>query len=161
MNITRRAALMGSIVLPLGVAACAGKTAAQVGQTVVSDVQLIGNALSASLPALAVVSGLSASAVSSIQAAIGQIGTIGQQIVAGMTVAQGQPLVQQIETDFGTVLGIVSGLPLPGGISQVIAAVQILLPVVEAAVGMAVAAGAPAGAMTPAKARLILATAAR
>lgn len=156
MQISRRVLLGASALLPLGLAACVGQDAATIGQQVVTDVRLIANGLAAELPAISTLTGVDAATLADINAKVAEALAAAQQVVAGMAQSAAQPLVQQIGSDVAAVLAALGGVTsIPTNVQQIIAAVEALLPVVMAAVGLFAA--RKATRMTPAQARVVLA----
>lgn len=159
----RRDLIRGMMAVPaIAVLGAAGCTTAQttVAQTVVNDVDMTAKAFETVLPNFAKIAGINAATVATIYGWIGNITTVARQIVAGMSQSAAQPLVQQIESDVNNIVGVLSTLPLPPTIMTVVDAAAVLLPVIEAAVGLVTPASmqmrtAHAG-MTPDEARAAL-----
>ena len=125
----------------LALAACAGQTATQVAQTAITDAGLVANALVSVLPNLqGVPPDVSSLVATDAQKAV----TMAQSLNSTMTQASAQPIIQQIQTDATAVAAAVQPYVPPGSpAAMILADVQILLPVLLLAVGLA----APAPAM--------------
>lgn len=162
MTLSRRAALQRGLMLacaPIALAGCAtltGRTAATIAAQVVSDAQTIATGLSGVLPALTALRTIPAATASSVSTLLSEAIGVAKSISSGMTASAAQPLVKQIEGDVNAAVQALAVLPLPPSIESVLLAAQVLLPVVESAVGLAVPAGAVKGGMTPAQARAVL-----
>jgi hypothetical protein len=173
LTVTRRNLLGSSILtggallaVTTGLAAC---TAAQVNNALVqagTDAKLIGNGLLSVLPQLATVAGITPATLAAVQAAVTGIQTAATAIAAASSASAALPAVQSLEADFNAIIGALASVPLiPPPISTALQAASILLPIIEAAVGLvlpaqAVAphamATAPASMNTPDSARLFL-----
>ena len=100
--ITRRT--LAALLPAAALTACAGQTTAQLAQTVVTDAGLVANALTNVLPNLqGVPPGVADKVASYAQQAVGAA----QSLVATMTQAQAQPVIQQIQTDVKAVAAAV------------------------------------------------------
>lgn len=158
----RRQILAASAWLPIGyvvsgMSSCGG--VAVVSQQAAQDVSLIANGLSSALSGLGNVQGISASLVGTVGSYVAAIQKVASSVTAGMANATAASAVQQIETLLNSIVGALAGLALPSPFGPVLAAATVLLPIVEAAIGMVVAAVHPApaaSAMTPDAARLVL-----
>ena len=153
MYLSRRslfAGLAGTSLL--GLAGCAGLTAQQVAQKVVTDVELIANGFAKALPALTLPSQY-ASAVARLAVYMKEVVTISSGISASLTKTAAQPVVAQIIQDINAALGVAAALPLPPPIQQLLVAASILVPVLESGVGLPVTVSASRSSMTPAQAR--------
>lgn len=158
MIASRRSILLAACAaLPL--AACAGVTPAQLASDAVTDLGLIANGFTALLPEVSGITGLSSGAVASIENFLSEAKTTASNVSATITQAAALPVVQQIETYFQEALNLLGVVSLPAPFSTVITALKVLLPVVEAAVGLTAPVGAAPGGMTPAQARAVLAVA--
>ena len=136
--------------------ACSTATVSSVSATVVSDVNLIGSALQTALPSLQILTGLNTTQASSVIPKVESI--IGLAATFTTTVAQNtaQTIVTQINADFAALETALAGLPLPPNVSTVMAAIGVLLPVIDVAIGLAAPAMASPGRMTPDEARVAL-----
>lgn len=148
-----------SAIVPAALlAGCAtGKTASQVTAQVLTDINLEASGLANALPLLTAAKGISAAIVSKAQAIIARIQVAAASMTATVTSAQAQATVTQIETDVNAVVALLAGMPLPPAISGVLQAAVVLLPLIEAGVGLAVPVGATPSAMSAAQARMVLA----
>lgn len=153
----RRSILAGCSALAL--AGCAGLSPAQIARQAVTDLGLIANGFAAGTPELASITGISAATLTSVSALFGKAQALAAGISATVTAETAKPVVQQIEAYFGEALTLLGDLLLPPPFSTVLTALNVLLPVVEAAVGLPVPVGAALGGMTPAQARAVLASA--
>jgi hypothetical protein len=132
-----------------------------VGQ-VSSDVALVATGLQGALQQLGSIPSLSisAAALSTAGSAIASLQALAAQVAQASSVAAQQPLIQKIATYAGTVLSVLTPaialIPGAQGVAAALAAVQVLLPVILAAVGLALPASAAPSGMTSGEARLIL-----
>lgn len=144
------------------VAACATQTpgttpVATTPATVVSDVNTIAAALQAELPALSAIPGVN---VGSVSSAIADVQKAASAVTAAMALTSSQSSVNQIAADVSALVGAIPPGVLPPNVQTVITAAQVLLPVVELAVGLAAPAGATPTSMTADQARAVLKAAA-
>lgn len=127
--------------------ACAGtggQTPAQIAQTAITDAQLIANALSNVLPNL---QGVSPAIASQVTMYAQQAVAAAQSLVATMTQAAAQPIIQQIQTDVTAVAATVQPYLKPGSTAATILSdAQVLMPLLLLAVGLTMQAAAKAGA---------------
>jgi hypothetical protein len=158
--VSRRTVLSMAAALPI--AACAGQSASQVTQEVVSDIGLVATGLNGALPALAQVAGISASTVATVGQYVGKVQTLASGVSTALSTSSALSTVQQIGSVIGQI-ATVAGPLLPPPWGTAVAAAEVLLPVIEAGVGMIVnatnstaAPGAAAPVMSPDAARLIL-----
>jgi hypothetical protein len=159
----RRAFLLGAS--GAGLAACTTASVDAGLATAASDVATIAAALPAVLTQLGTLSipGLTPAIVATVGVAVSGIQTVASALSGAATAAAAQPLVAKVETYVNGIVTALAGLPLPPPISTALTAASILLPVIEAAIGL-VTTPAPAAArmaasapsMSPAQARLIL-----
>lgn len=158
----RRELLATTALLPLVACASTGGTLSQA----ISDVQTIASGLAGVLPQLGAVTGIPASIVGQAGGIISKIQSIASAMAGVVSTAAAQGAVQQLETLvnglIAAVAPFVAAVPVVG---QVFAAAAVLLPVIEAAVGLVVAPPARAirgvAPMTPDQARMILEAAGR
>lgn len=154
-QISRRTALLGTSALTLAaLAACAGQTAAQVTQEIITDGTGIANGLATfvttaqGIPSTvaATITGWAKDAV----AAAGKLST-------AMSLSAGQTIAQQISTDVSSVAQAVAGFNIgPAAqalLNDLIVAIQIFLPLFVSIVGTATVV-APNSAGAAAMARL-------
>lgn len=120
----------------------------------------IASGLKNVLPQLASVTGVSAGIMEKVSADVADIQAVAATLQTTSTANAAQPMVSRIEGDVSAVLGALAGIPLPSPIGQVIAAVNVLLPVIETIVGVVVPSGAAnkaaAAHMTEAQALAVL-----
>lgn len=160
----RRTLLAVSALAPAAILAGCATTGSvtTISAQVVSDVNLIANALESELPALQTVIGTNLSAGNTVLEQIKAIVAAAAGFADTISQANAQGIVTQIATDYGALmqtLAPVMGL-LPPPIPQVLTAAGILLPVIEIALGMVTTAGAKApDPATVAQARVVLAAA--
>jgi hypothetical protein len=140
-------------IMVAAVAGCA-TSSGDVPATVASDAALIASGLAGAFKNIPAVP-------SNVPAALADLATAAQALDAADTASAARPLVERIITDVAAVVTATAGMPLPAPIAEALAAAQVLLPVIEAAVGMIANATAEHVGMTPGEARLILRAAAR
>lgn len=127
---------------------------------VVADVTNIANAFARSLPQITALS-LSANTKAMISADVSDLNAVAKALTSAATTTTAQPLVQKVENDVNAVMDAVAALPgLPLALSGILQAATVLLPIIEASVGLAVpvatASRAKATGMTPDEARALL-----
>lgn len=105
---------------------------------IMSDITLITRGLNQVLAQLGQfnIPGLTPALVADVGVAINGITAIAQQIATVTSNAEAQPLVQKIGTYLTAVLNVLTTLPLPAPILMGLRAVAMLLPFIEAAVGL-------------------------
>lgn len=166
---TRRALLRTTALIPVvALAACSGMSTSSssvsgIASQVIQDVSLIATGLSGALPGLlssGVVTGTVGTNIANI---ISKITSVASTVTSSLTTVQAQPQIQQLETLVNSLVTTAAGLSLPTPFGPALAAASVLLPVVEAGVGLLVstATTTAAAAMTPESARLILQAAAK
>ena len=155
MRTSRRSLLALASLVPFTfIAGCAVSSTSQL-QTVVSDINLIATSLNAALPAFAAISGITPTALAKVQSAVADLVAVASAAGTADTATQMQPLVQRVESDVNSVVSALAGLPLPPQLSVPIEAASVLLPVIEAAVGVVVT-STTNSTMTAAQARAVL-----
>lgn len=146
------------LAAPLAVAACSGAPMppTQTIAVVAQDVQIIADGLSRAMTQIAAlgVKGLTPALLDICQSALSGISSVAKAIGATTSVADAQPLVVRVEGYVNSFVGALSLLPLPAEIKTALVAATVLLPVIEAAVNIAVPAASTA--MTPDQARTAL-----
>lgn len=164
----RRRLLALTPAAAIALAGCAGGApgapSAQNVAVAIQDVGLIATGLGNALPQLAAlnVPGLTPQVLATCKTALLGIQACAQAIKGATTPEAAQPTVAQVETYLNAIVGALAGLPLPPPINTALLAATILLPLIEAAVNMAVPPSttlpAPAAtpAMTPDQARGVL-----
>ena len=152
--ITRRALLRTSALVPVAVVvACAGQTVPQALQQAAQDAALLATGLAPVIPQLT--GFVSASTLATAQTALATLKGAATQLAGIPTTSGAVPVVQQIEQAVNAILGIAAPLLAATPAGPILTAASVLLPVIEAAVGMIVP---PAASnMSPDQARLILA----
>ena len=100
--------------------------------------------------------GIPAATASSATTLLAEAIGVAKSISASLTATAAQPLVRQVEADVNAAIQALASLSLPKSVSAVLQAAQVLLPVIETAVGLMVPAAATPNAMSPAQARAIL-----
>jgi hypothetical protein len=136
-----------ALVLPaVGLAGCgmtANVPAAVV--TAATDAELIAAGLAAIVPGIAGIPTSVNADIASIAAAVqtyaAEVKAMALALAGDVTAAVALPSVKSIETAVNSVLTMVAGLPIPPPYSTYIQEIAVMLPVVEAAVGIS---GAPA-----------------
>lgn len=152
MNITRRHLLAGTALLPVG-AVLAGCTAPQLAQFQ-TDTNLINAGLQGILPILQK-GGIAVPAA--LSGYLSALASAAQAVLGAATASAAQSPVSQVAAAVNAIVGVLAGLSLVSPpVTALLLAAQVLLPIIETAVGIKVV-GAPAGAMSPDAARLILA----
>ncbi|MDA8251086.1 MAG: hypothetical protein M0Z28_18210 [Rhodospirillales bacterium] len=147
----RRNFLAASALLPLGLAACAGQTQTQLQ----ADVQAVAQGLGGVVSSLSAVPHVPQAVVTQAMALIGQVKADAAQIATALT--PNPNVVQHIADTINALLPIVAPyFPVAPAVAAVLQAALALVPVILAAVGKPVPAGAATAAMTPAQARLVL-----
>jgi hypothetical protein len=128
------------LVAPLALAACNGASPSSTIATIAQDVQIIGAGLSKALTRVQAlnVKGLSPELLAICQTALANIQTAAVTLSAVSLPADAQPLVVKVEGSVNAIVGTLSALPLPAEIQTALVAATILLPVIEAAVNLAV-----------------------
>lgn len=129
---------------------------------VANDAGLIANGLQGvltQLPALNI-SGLTPAILAEVGSDVADAKALAVALAGATSAAAAQPIVQKIETYVNTIVSTLAVLPLPPPISTALQAAAILLPVIEAAVGLIVGPQASRGGMAANEARLVLAAAA-
>ncbi len=153
----RRLVLAGLAALPAApLGGCVSGPA--ITPTAINDIGLIAAALKVLMPQLGLVSGLSTAAIDTATQAIMDLQAAADAAATANTIAAARPVVTRIAADVNAVIGALSAASLPDALTHVLQAASVLLPIVEAAVGLAAPAGAGTGVMTPAQARAALRT---
>ena len=142
----------------LALAACSTAQAQKIEAQAVADLGLVATGLETFSPLLAAIPGAPAGAITDAEAIIAEISAAAATVTSTTTEVAAQPIVSQIEGYFNSLLSIVSGISLPASAAKYLTAAKTLLPLIEAAVGLAIAVGVPSTGMPPAEARAILAS---
>jgi hypothetical protein len=160
MILFKRAIVGVSVIALLAVSACAGQTAAQVTQTLLTDTTTMAAALKAEMPAIQAVQGIPAANVAQAQAALADLQSVAGMLNTSMTTTAAQPVIQKIVADVTTFNDAV--LPFAGAtpVAGILEAANVLLPVLEVAVNLVSPVGAAANSMTPDQAVAVLKAAA-
>jgi hypothetical protein len=148
--ITRRtlAVLLGATAL----SACAGQTAAQIGQQAATDAALIATGLE---NFLSMAQGVPPATAAKITVYAQDVQRLAASLSASMTASQAQPIVQQIAADVTAVAQAAAGLVPPGSqAAQILADVQLVMPLLQIVVGIVSPAAAAPGKADAARARL-------
>jgi hypothetical protein len=135
--------------------ACGAVTAQAIAQQTVTDLTLIDNGLTALGPLLTT-SGVPAAALATAQKDITLADAFANAAKVATTTAEAQGPVQQAETYLNAAFGALSTVTLPPAPQKIVTALNVLLPVVEAAVGI-VTNAVGASPETPDEARAVLA----
>lgn len=136
-----------------------GTEGATIAEDVVTDIQLIGSGLSGALAGFESATGLDADLINKIQTYIANIKTATATITTTVETNIAKPVVSQIMADFSALKSVLSGVTLPAVITDIMNAVTVVLPYIEAGVGMLTAAtvgDAEKAGITVDEARLIL-----
>ncbi len=146
------------LAAPLALAACNGMPPSQSIQTVAQDVQIIATGLGKTLTQLSALNlpGLTPAILDMAQTALAGLQTVSQAFAGVSTATDAQPLVIKVESYVNAFVGALSILPLPPEIKTGLLAAQILLPVIEMAVNLAVPPKTVATTMTADQARAAL-----
>jgi len=146
----RRGFLATSALVGAGViAGCANLknvTPAVVGQAVVNNLSLIKAGVAALLAVLGTVNVIPPATLVTVTAKLQTISTFINTVAVGMSQAAAQPIIQQIVATFGAVVTALQGLTLPTTVQNILKAIQILMPVIETAVGILIAGAQPKAA---------------
>lgn len=148
------------VVATAALAACNGQTIATITKTVSDDLHLVSDGLQGALGDLGA-GNIATDVVTKVTGYVNQIAGVVSQVSADVSKLEGQGIVTQVEGLLNSTVSAVANTDLPALFQQVLHAASALLPVIEGAVGLVVAALAPADRMDPAQARLILAAAAQ
>lgn len=154
----RRALLAASALALMSGCAMSNTSANAVTATAAADLKLIADACLPLATALADMSGVAPSVVMQINADVAQLEAAAAVVQPGVAVAIAAPSVSTVASTVSSIITMLSGMTLPASITQILTAAQTLLPLVEAAVGIAMAVAVRTTAMTPDQARGVLAT---
>ncbi len=164
ININRRNLLHTTALIPVAllVNACTPSQQATVSQ-VSADLSTIADGVTAVLPAISVIKGVSANVVSKIGVAVSVLKSIASS-AAGSASTVSVSAINNVENVVSGMLNAVSsldasGVKLPSNISSIFQAVSALWPVVETGLGIVtsiVPMSGPKAEMSPEQARLIL-----
>jgi hypothetical protein len=146
------------VLLTLSLADCAGSNAATISQDVVNDAQALANGFLGALPELKAIPGVNASMLSQVSVWAEDIANAAATLSPSLSQAEAAPTVENIVTLAGEIIAAFPAGILPPGVSIAFAAVQVLLPVLLAAVGVSPSATmmARAPAMSVEQARHVL-----
>ena len=142
-----------------------GASGATVAATVVSDIKIVGSALTGALADFENITGLDAALVAKVQSTVASIEAGALQVVVGIETNIAAPIVTQIANDYSVLQSALSGISLPTALANILKAVTTLLPYIEAGVGILTAANSKASStvaaseatgLSAAEARLIL-----
>lgn len=124
-----------------------------------TDVANIAGAFKAVMPQLSTVTNLTSQASLVVTQAVNDLQTLAQNLAAAATTAVAVPIVLQVETDVNSVVNTLASYAssLPKVVAEALQAAAILLPVIEASVGL-LGAKAMAPATSVAHARSVLAS---
>jgi len=157
MNRTLAALLLGTALT-----ACTTATAPVTLQSVAVDISLISTSFNTALSNPAVAAAINIPPT--VKTALEDLTTVANAAASAPDAAAMKGSVQIVERDVNTIVGALAGLPnLPPNVSTILTAATVLLPVLEASVGIVAPAAAPgtaaaAGSMSPATARAHLTT---
>lgn len=170
MLCSRRQLLVSSALaapfLAFALSGCAGTNAGNDIQLAAQDAETIALALKNSVNQLLALNlqGLTSAVAGEINAGLDQITAAASALSVAVAVPAAQNAVQSIETGLNSIVDSVAAIPLPPAIRTVFQAAAVLLPTLEAAVGLAasqISQPATAAALTPDQALAVLKTAAR
>ena len=156
-----RRSLLRSVLMAAPVVALAGCTSAEIAKvtnTVVTDAKLLSNGFEAMLTSLASVGAIPQSIVSAVDSYLAKALSFASSINADMTQNEAAGPVAQIGSAVSSVITGLAAYKLPANVEAVLKAIQTLLPVIEAAVGL-LGSTAVATGLTVAQARAVLAQA--
>lgn len=144
----RRTVLLGTTAL-VGCSTTTGpdSTLLDLINKVTTVVSAIANTL---LPVIGSIAGVPPNVIAYIGDAVSKMKDLVQQLVAIATMDAAKPLVKQIMDYVSAVLATLSGFALPGGISSVLADIQLVLPIIFAIIGMVIPMAARSSADTDA-----------
>jgi starvation-inducible outer membrane lipoprotein len=148
--------LTSAAALALALAGCATAPAATISNEAVTDLNLIASAFQPLGDAVASMAGATPAVIAQVNTDIAQLEAAALAVAPGVSTAVAQPSVATVGSAFQSILAALQGLTLPSNIQAVLMAAETLLPLIQAAVGIAVAVGASETAMTPDQARLVL-----
>lgn len=141
-----------SIIPALAVTACAGQTAAQIGQTAALDAALIGTGLE---NFVSLSPNMPPGTLAKVTAYAQDVQKLATGLSASMTATQAQPVVQQIAADVTAVAQAVAGMVQPGSqAAGILADVQLVMPLLLLAVQITSPAAAVPGKAEAARTRL-------
>jgi len=150
-------ALAGAFAL----AGCSSSTTGTVPlvtlQTVANDVSLLATGLNNALSQPSVVALIPPTIEPNIKVALDDLTSLASTIAASTSAGATKASVTTVENDVNTIVAALAGLPLPPPTPTILTAAEVLLPVIEAAVGLVVPPSAAVGGMTPDEARIHLA----
>ena len=121
--------------------------------SVANDISLIANGIANAINNPSVQSLIPPATLPKVQQAVADLQSLSSQIAADPSAQLTKANVTQIESLVNDIVADVSGLPLPAPWPTILTAAQVLLPTVEAAVGIVVPASAHHGGMSTATAR--------
>lgn len=146
------------LAMLVALTACAGgQNLAQIA----SDAHMIAAGLQSVVGNPTIGAMIAPSDMSRVQAALADLSSVSATLADAPSASAAKPSVAQLVADTNVVVAATARLPLPPPMPAVLQAANVLLPVLEAAVGLPVAASAAANTMSPDSARLVLAATAR
>jgi hypothetical protein len=140
-----------------------GTTGAEISAAVLADIKMIGSGLTGALAEFEAVTGLDAAVVLKIQTDIGAIETAALSVATTVATDIAKPIVTQIADDFAELQTVLATVSIPAAVENILKAVSVLLPYIEAGVGILTAAtvgAAEAAGMSADDARAVLTSAA-
>jgi hypothetical protein len=150
----RRTLLATTILAPVVavLAGCNGQTAAQIAQTVVTDV---GNVANAALSVAPLLLGVPAPTLSEIETYASDISTLAGEITTAMAQTDGQPILSKINTYVTDLADDAKPYVAAGSTgATILSDIQTLMPVILAGVGILLAGSASDVDVSAARARL-------
>jgi hypothetical protein len=117
-----------------------GTSGATISEAVVTDIKLVGSGLTGAMAEFEAVTGLDAALVTTIEGYITSIQTAASSIATTVATNIAKPIVTQIAADFEAMKTELETVTLPEAVSKILAAVETVLPFIEAGVGILTAA---------------------
>jgi hypothetical protein len=129
-------------------------------QKAAADVATIATSLNTALNNPAIAAAIPGGLPAPVSAALADLVAVSQALATATSTTTAQTSVAQVEKDVNTVVNALSALPLPPPAPTILLAADVLLPVIEGAVGMIVpqTSSAPLNGMTSDAARMHLLT---
>lgn len=157
----RRAIISAALFLPIGYVVSGMSSCGVSVSQLASDANTIANGITAVLPTIQTITGLSTEAAAQVTKAITAI-QAGAASLAGAAASGASAAAQAVAGGVSAISSALSSYSVPSWVSTVLSAAETLVPLVLEAAGVALAANpaAPSSGMTPAQARAILTAAA-
>ena len=149
--------LLLATALVASLAACSSTTTPVTVQSVANDVNLIATGLNNALSQPSVVAVIPAATMTQIETALAELTKLSADVAAAPSATAAKGTVAVVEADVNAIVASLAGLPLPPPAPMILEAANIILPVVEVAIGIAAPASAASHAMNADVARMHLA----